>query len=361
MKTIAFYLPQYHECEDNNRWWGKGYTEWRNVKSARKLFWRHNQPRVPLEQNYYDLSNVSVMAEQAELAKKYGLYGFAYYHYWFNGKKLLEKPLEQMLKSKEVDIPFCLAWANEAWKKYWYGGGEETLMAQNYGFRNEWEEHFFYLLPFFQDERYIKIDGKPLFLIYRPGEIRQGKYMARLWNRLAIESGFQGIFFMGMKNWEFETNSCTWLDAKADYEPTKEQRNRIIKKYRIQKGEFKDLFDFGLYNRIFCNVQSYRKINRVMLREKHDADDYRGVFVDFDNSARAGKDGLIFMGSTPRQFEKYFYRHLCLSRKENKDMIFINAWNEWGEGCYLEPDERYGYGYLEAVKSALSKLEEETL
>ncbi|HCT90059.1 MAG TPA: glycosyl transferase [Lachnospiraceae bacterium] len=359
MKAIAFYLPQYHECEDNNRWWGKGYTEWRNVKSSRKLFWSHNQPRVPLDQNYYDLSDISVMVRQAELAKKYGLYGFAYYHYWFSGKKLLEKPLEQMLRFKEVDMPFCLAWANEAWKRYWYGGGEETLIAQNYGFREEWEEHFAYLLPFFRDDRYIKIDGKPLFLIYRPGEMRQGKYMAKLWNRLAVENGFPGIFIMGMKNWEFETDRCTWLDAKTDYEPAKEQRNRIVKKYGLRKGQFKDLFDFGLYNRIFCNVQSYRKINRVMLREKHESDDYRGVFVDFDNSARAGKNGLIFMGSTPQRFEKYLYRHLCLSRKEKKDMIFINAWNEWGEGCCLEPDERYGYGYLEAVKRALSRLEME--
>jgi len=361
MKVIAFYLPQYHECKDNNRWWGKGYTEWRNVKSAKRLFWGHNQPRIPLNGNYYDLLDVNTMVWQAELAKKYGIYGFAYYHYWFNGKKLLEKPLEQMLAHREVDIPFCFAWANEEWKKYWYGGGEEVLIAQNYGFRKEWEEHFTYLLPFFQDERYIKIDGKPLFIIYRPGVVRQGKYMAKLWNKLAVSHGFPGIFIMGMKNWEFETNSCKWLDAKTDYEPTKEQRNKIEKKYVLNKGMLKDKFNFGLYNRIFCNVQSYRKINNIMLREKHDKDDYRGVFVDFDNSARAKKNGRIFMGSTPTKFEKYFYKHLCLSRKEKKDMIFINAWNEWGEGCYLEPDERYGYGYLKAVKNALSKLEMETV
>ncbi|SCW31818.1 Lipopolysaccharide biosynthesis protein [Lachnospiraceae bacterium C10] len=356
MKVISFYLPQYHECEDNNRWWGKGYTEWRNVKNARRLFAGHRQPRVPLNDNYYDLLNPSTMLWQAELAKRYGIYGFAYYHYWFNGKKLLEKPLENMLNNKNIDMPYCLAWANEEWKKYWYGAGEEVLIAQDYGFLPEWRKHFEYLVPFFRDERYIKIEGKPLFIIYRPGVIRQGKYMACIWNEMAQKCGFPGIYFMGMKNWEFETNSCGWLDAKVDYEPTKEQRNRITKKYVVNKGKYKDIFNFGLYNRLFCNVQSYARINEIMLKEKHEPNEFHGVFVDFDNSPRAQKNGLIFRGSTPKQFKKYLYRHMVLSREENKDYIFINAWNEWGEGCHLEPDTDYGYGYLEAVKSALERL-----
>ncbi len=355
MEVIAFYLPQYHVIPENDKWWGQGYTEWKNVKSARPLYTGHYQPRVPLYENYYDLSDVSVMAAQAKLAKKYGVTGFAYYHYWFDGKKLLEKPVENMLHTPEVEIPYCLAWANEEWKKYWYGQGDEILMNQNYGSRKNWEAHFQYLLPYFQDDRYIRIDGKPVFIVYRPGAMRQGKQMMACWNKMARQNGLPGIYVIGMKNWEFETRACVWLNAMVDYEPTKEQRMNIMKKRIYDPVKLRAMFHFGLWNRLTCNVQSYARINKVMLKAPHAENEFRGVFVDFDNTARSGKNGLIFYGSSPKSFGRYFSEHIRLSKEEGKNHIFVNAWNEWGEGCYLEPDEKFKYGYLEAVREALKE------
>jgi hypothetical protein len=355
MEVIAFYLPQYHVIPENNKWWGEGYTEWKNVKGAKPLFAGHYQPRVPLNENYYDLLDTKVMIEQSKLAKAYGVTGFAYYHYWFDGKRLLEKPVENMRRTPEIDMPYCLVWANEEWKKYWYGQGEEVLINQNYGSRKNWEEHFEYLLDFFKDERYIKIDGKPVFIIYRSGVMRQGKQMVDCWNRLAQKHGLPGIYIIGMKNWEFETKACAWLDAMVDYEPTKEQRLKIMKKRIYDQKKLRERFDFGIWNRLTCDIHSYAHINRQMLRISHEDNEFRGVFVDFDNSARAKKHGLIFYGSNPKRFKKYFSEHIRLSKKEGKDYIFINAWNEWGEGCYLEPDTKFKYGYLEAVRSALKE------
>ena len=168
MKIIAFYLPQFHNIPENDEWWGDGFTEWTNVKKAKPLYEGHMQPRVPLGGNYYNLLDDNVKIWQADLAKKYGVYGFCYYHYWFNGKMLLEKPMEQMLANKEVDIPFCICWANEPWTKAWVGDERKLLIAQEYGQEEEWKQHFMYLLPFFKDERYITKNGKPLFVFYRP-------------------------------------------------------------------------------------------------------------------------------------------------------------------------------------------------
>lgn len=355
MEVIAFYLPQYHIIPENNKWWGEGYTEWRNVKAAKPLYPGHYQPRIPLNDNYYDLLDTEVMINQAKLAREYGVTGFAYYHYWFAGKMLLEKPVENMRKTPEIDIPYCLAWANEEWKKYWYGQGEEILINQNYGSRKNWEEHFEYLLDYFKDERYIKIDGKPVFIIYRSGVMRQGKQMMDCWNKLAKKNGFPGIYVIGMKNWEFETKACAWLDAMVDYEPTKEQRIKIMKRRIYDQKALRERYNFGLWNRLTCDIHSYAHINKEMLRIPHESNEFRGTFVDFDNSARAKKNGLIFYGSTPKSFKKYFSEHVRLSKKEGKNYIFINAWNEWGEGCYLEPDTKYKFGYLEAVRSALKE------
>ena len=168
MKIIPFYLPQFHNIPENDEWWGNGFTEWTNIKSAKPLFEGHKQPKVPINGNYYDLLNDDVKIWQAELAKKYGIYGFCYYHYWFNGKMLLEKPMEQMLTNHNIDIPFCICWANAAWTKAWVGEEKKVLIPQTYGGRNEWEEHFFYFLPFFKDRRYIRENNKPVIIIYRP-------------------------------------------------------------------------------------------------------------------------------------------------------------------------------------------------
>ena len=208
MKIIAFYLPQFHNIPENDEWWGNGFTEWTNVKKAKPIFEGHQQPKVPLNNNYYNLLDDNVKVWQADLAKKYGVYGFCYYHYWFNGKMLLEKPMEQMLENKEVDIPFCISWANEPWTKAWVGDEKKMLIAQEYGQEEEWKEHFMYLLPFFKDERYIKKDGKPFFIFYRPDIVPCMKEMIDLWNRLAKENGLNGISFA------FQCGDYDWNNSK---------------------------------------------------------------------------------------------------------------------------------------------------
>ena len=194
MRIIAFYLPQFHNIPENDEWWGDGFTEWVNVKKAEPIYEGHEQPRVPLDGNYYNLLDDDVKIWQAELAKKYGIYGFCYYHYWFNGKLLLEKPMEQMLENKKVDLPFCVCWANEPWTRAWVGE-KKVLIGQEYGTEKEWKEHFDYMLPFFRDDRYIKEDNRPLYVIYRPEIIPCLQEMLALWDKLAKENGFDGMCF----------------------------------------------------------------------------------------------------------------------------------------------------------------------
>ena len=217
MKIIAFYLPQFHNIPENDEWWGDGFTEWVNVKKAKPIFDGHNQPRVPLNHNYYNLLDDDVKIWQADLAKKYGVYGFCYYHYWFDGKLLLEKPMEQMLENKKVDIPFCICWANEPWTRAWVGE-TKTLIPQKYGSKKEWKEHFDYLLPFFKDPRYILDEGKPLVVIYRPEIIDVLNDMLDYWNELAKNAGFEGLKFAYQSAGMDELPKNKRNDSRFDYD-----------------------------------------------------------------------------------------------------------------------------------------------
>ena len=206
MKIIAFYLPQFHNIPENDEWWGDGFTEWVNVKKAKPMYEGHKQPREPLNDNYYDLLDDDVKIWQAKIAKEHGVYGFCYYHYWFNGKMLLEKPMEQMLANPKVDIPFCICWANEPWTKAWVNEEKKVLIPQFYGEKAEWKDHFDYLLPFLKDDRYIKKDGKPLFVMYRPNVMDCVKKMMEYWNELAQEAGLPGITF-AYQSGDFDWNN----------------------------------------------------------------------------------------------------------------------------------------------------------
>lgn len=358
VKLIAFYLPQFHEIPENNQWWGKGFTEWVNVKKARPVYFGHNQPRVPLNNNYYDLSDKKVMEHQMDLAAKSGIYGFCFYHYWFNGKKMLEKPAEQILENKNAKLPFCFAWANEPWTKTWHGpGGEkEVLIRQQYGEQVDWDEHYQYLSTFFKDNRYIKKDNKPMLLIYRINEMKKYHQMFQRWNQLAKEQGFAGVYIISMTAWKESQAKSKFISAKTDFVPGKWLRNQD---YSLEKQVRKYLYEkfpnINFWNRVMCNHYSYSKINQQFLNQEHKKNEFRCAFVDFDDSARRGKNSTIFIGSTPRKFEKYLKENIKKSQQEENEFLFINAWNEWGEGNYLEPDKKYGYGYLNAVKRATRK------
>ena len=352
MKILTFYLPQYHVIPENDEWWGKGYTEWVNVKRAKPLFQGHVQPREPLN-GYYDLSNPNVMTEQMNLARQYGIGGFCFYHYWFMGKQLLEKPVDMLLDNKKADLPFCLAWANEPWTRTWYGpGGErQVLIDQEYGDEITWGKHFAYLKAFFKDERYIKVDNKPMFIINRMGNLTCANEMLACWNKWAREMGFDGMFVLDMVSWGEKCNS-KYLSGTIDFEPgharRKQERSRIP-----MAGRAHGIRD--RINHVPYLLLSYSGVCNEMLRQKHSKNEFRGIFVDYDETPRHGSRSIIFEGSTPEKFRKYLAQTIKFSQREGNEYVFINAWNEWGEGNYLEPDTLNGYQYLEAVRDALKE------
>lgn len=371
MKTIAFFVPQYHEIPLNNKYWGKGFTEWVNVKNAKPMFEGHKQPRVPLNDNYYNLLDKKTKLWQQELAKKYGIYGFCYYHYWFNGKMLLEKPCEQILDDKELNLPFCFCWANEAWSMEWTGK-QKVIMPQFYGDKKEWEEHWNYLSKFFKDQRYIKENGKPILVLYRPESISCLKEMLSYWRTLAERDGFPGIIFMSQSpQFMFDKRlDHSQIDYDIEYEPRTSQVTMNKDKFKALKQIRRDFMGFcekkfgwdlrrfgaGFIAKV-TNTQrpNYDETwNHILNRKPYSKKSIPCAFVDWDNSPRYHERGRVYIGSSPQKFKEYFSKFLKKARKEfNKDYMFIFAWNEWGEGGYLEPDEDNKYGYLEAVREAL--------
>ncbi len=363
IKTIAFYLPQFHPIPENDEAYGKGFTEWTNVKKATPLFDGHNQPRVPLNHNYYSLLDVNVMVKQAKMARENGIYGFCYYHYWFkNGRKLLEKPIEMMLKDERVNIPFCLCWANENWTKRWDGGDNSIIVSQDYSMK-EIPQHVDYLCRFFSDKRYIKIHGKPVLLIYRPELIpRLKKYIGILRNEIK-KHGFPGVILMCQyPNFYLEGKQPDVFDNYIQFQPAFigcdiANRNMSVFIKLIRKSLI--LFNMRKIGRKLFHwmngerkleIRSYDSDWEEILRYKvTDKKLIAGAFVDWDNTPRNIK-GLLYEGTTPDKFGRYFKRLTEKVKNEYKyKWIFINAWNEWAEGCYLEPDEKNKDHYLKNV------------
>lgn len=371
MKTIAMYLPQFHAIPENDRWWGKGFTEWTAVRSAERLFEGHDQPREPLNDDYYDLLDRSTMDRQAKLAKQYGLDGFCFYHYYFkSGKKVLEKPAENLLQWTDIDMPFCFCWANETWGRTWSRLNyhhevinpwaeklekkdlieEETngiLLEQRYGREMEWKRHFDYLLPFFKDKRYIKKNGAPVFLIYKPGEIRCLPEMICFWKKLARENGLLDIYVIG--------ENCT--------RKTKGLNGILIcgpSMYRDPKIGGKAIRP---YTQNGVLSYSYKELweNAVCASSVLGCKTYFGAFIDYDDTPRRGKNGWVLDGVSAGLFEKYLYLLMRKNQMAHNEYTFINAFNEWGEGMYLEPDKKRGYRYLEIVKEVKEKVDNEQI
>ncbi len=363
MKIIAFHLPQYHEVPENNEWWGPGFTEWTNTKKAKPLFCDHYQPREPYGERYYNLLDPSTRQWQADIAQKYGIYGFCYYHYWFCGKKLLEKPLEALLESPYPQIPFCLSWANHSWTKAWDGNNRQILIEQRYGDEVQWQEHFNYLFNFFSDKRYIQINNKPLFIIFNPANIEKCDEMLSLWNRMAIDKGLSGIHFVEMLTTYCNIHNSTMFQGQIEFEPMYTIKYGIPFLKVLQRPLNRMIQDiisplFPGYKEKFFNVMDYDYVwQKIITRKPQNSKRYLGAFVDWDNTARRGSKAFIINGATPEKFKKYLSTQLIRSKEIlNQDMMFINAWNEWAEGCYLEPDKKYGFKYLEAIKAALESV-----
>ncbi|MBO4701117.1 MAG: glycoside hydrolase family 99-like domain-containing protein [Lachnospiraceae bacterium] len=369
-KVFAAYLPQYHETEDNNLFWGKGFTDWVGVKKATPQFKDHYQPRIPLGKNYYNLLDVETIRQQAELANNYGIDGFNIYHYWFkDGKQELEKPAEILLKQKDIQILFFFTWDNSAWRRTWGNvrGNDwapafdqkvdaknecATLVPFEYGDERQWEKHFEYLLPFFRDERYYRIDNKPVFmLINSNSEVETLQKMGLHWDKLAKKYGFNGIYLATKKKNFFSTKL---FDDEFYYEPETSAwgKRRAIEK-RIQKK-------FGITPKRDGAVKylySYDKVWKRILKKSHRTlkKNIIGSFVRYDDTPRRGKDAMVIVDETPEKFEFYFSKLYKLCCKNNKPILLLTAWNEWGEGAYIEPDEKDEFAYLEALKKAVSK------
>lgn len=373
IKVIAYYLPQFHSIPENDKAWGKGFTEWTNVRKSRPLFDGHYQPKVPLGENYYNLLDDEVKVWQSNLAQKYKVFGFCYYHYWFkNGKKLLEKPAEQMLRNKEITIPFCFSWANENWSKRWDGGNQEVIAEQDYGSEKDWEAHLEYLLPFFKDDRYITLDGKPVFVIYKPEEIPNVNKMLNYWNMEIRKYGFSGICFMIQNpNWFFMPSyDMGEFSYQIKFHPffALGCKGKDMERIRLQRhiyAKLKKLHINGVFDYLYKKARSYHHQSDSDYQKKLDYDNVwetilnseakseyiEGAFVDWDNSARK-KNGYVNIGTTSEKFGVYMKRLFKkIKQTEQLPVVFLNAWNEWCEGAYLEPDELHKYSYLEAIRS----------
>lgn len=360
MKVIAFYLPQFHSIPENDKWWGKGFTEWTNTKKGIPNFKGHYQPHIPFENNYYNLLDKETQKSQIELAKKYGVDGFCYYHYWFkNGKKLLERPIENMLHDSSVDMPFCLCWANETWSRRWDGSENEILIEQDYGDINNWKAHYNYLSQFFHDKRYIKIKNNPILVIYKPNEIEQLEEKLNYWNELAKKDGFEKIVYM-VQYPQFNQKIEQLFDYTIEFEPQYTSDKARRKKMNTLINDPILFFNIGIARILQAmGIRTYKKfsykiVSRNSSNRRLEYKHLPGAFPNWDNTARKKLKSDIYHGSSP----SLFYRYLCKQFKKRYDngsspeFIFINAWNEWAEGAHLEPDEKYGYSYLSALKKA---------
>ncbi|MCK8489040.1 glycoside hydrolase family 99-like domain-containing protein [Paenibacillus sp. MBLB2552] len=350
MKTIAFYLPQYHPIQQNNEWWGKGFTEWTNVSKARPLYSGHYQPHIPADLGFYDLRLPETRTAQAELAKTYGIDAFCYYHYWFNGRMLLERPFNEVLSSGEPDLPFCLCWANENWTRRWDGRELNVLMEQDYQSYDP-KEHIKWLAQAFLDDRYLKIDGKPLFLIYKASEIPNLKDLICTWRREIREFGLEDIHLCCADNSQHMTRKEYFnlgFDSVYEFTPN-----------------FSDL-PKGVANSSVpgLNVYDYKKIVQRELEKEINENElvFPCVFPSWDNTARRKNNATVIQNEDPNVYGNWL-KH-CINRvskyKPSEQIVFINAWNEWGEGCHLEPDLENGHVFLEVTRQVLQNEFDET-
>ena len=355
MRVIAMYLPQYHSFPENDKWWGEGYTEWTAVKRGTPLFKNHKQPRVPLDKNYYDLDKdgEKTLRWQADLAKKYGIYGYAFYQYYFKGHKLMQKPMETLLKHPDIDINYCICWANETWTRTWYDLENEVLIAQEYGDEKDWKEHFEYCLQFFKDKRYIKINNKPVFQIYKTFDIDVLDSMLKCFNAWAKEAGFDGIYVISGKTAAGVEKRTGLVDGFYYFEPGYTLKNDFSSVAKIK-------YNVGVLVKSFLNrFRSKKLLERVInakdiiepiVNRDYKENEFPCLIPDWDNTPRRSYRGLVYKGTNPDYFESALRKLKEKKDAHEIDFVYVNAWNEWGEGAFLEPDENRGYGYLEAVK-----------
>ena len=357
-RPIAIYLPQYHPIPENDEWWGKGFTEWTNVARARPLFNGHYQPHLPADLGFYDLRLPEVRQAQADMARQYGIHGFCYYHYWFNGRRLLERPFNDVLSSGKPDFPFCLCWANETWSRTWDGKESEILMRQNYSLQDD-INHIRSLFKTFEDYRYIRVGNKPVFIIYRPSGLPNPRRTTDAWREEAVRSGIGDLYLCKVERFDNDISNPVQdgFDASIKFQPDGKDIGRRVEESWINNMRLQlTRTSNNLRNN---QVYDYKEMveNIINKNESVAYTRYPCVTPMWDNSARRNKNAFILINSTPEQYKKWLLHTICRYGYAEKDenFVFINAWNEWAEGNHLEPCQKWGHSYLEATKEAFTQ------
>jgi lipopolysaccharide biosynthesis protein len=361
LKAIAFYLPQFHPTPENDLWWGRGFTEWTNVAKAKPLFQGHYQPHLPADLGFYDLRLPEARAAQAELGGMYGLSAFCYYHYWFHGRRVLARPFDEVLKSRTPTLPFCLCWANEAWTRRWDGRSGEVLMQQEYS-RADDDAHIAYLLSAFADDRYVKVAGRPLFLVWRAELLPDARRTTDTWRERAHTAGFAGLYLVAVESHKGVPDPVKLgFDATVEFAPDWRVLAGLSPLHpdRSMGARLLGLLGRSAGKRQEFEVYRYQELVELMLAKpaaphKH----FRCVTPGWDNSARRGRRALVFHGSTPEAYGTWFRQVIETTYREyegDERIVFVNAWNEWAEGAHLEPDQQWGVRYLEETKLALKQ------
>ena len=352
VRLLALYLPQYHPVPENDEWWGRGFTEWTNAAKARPLFKGHYQPHVPADLGFYDLRVPESRIAQAEMARRHGIEAFCYYHYWFAGRRLLERPFNEVLASGQPDFPFCLSWANQTWTGVWHGVPNRVLVEQTYPGEDDHRRHFETLLPAFLDHRYVRVDGKPLFVVYNPREIPELQRFTDLFRELAVKGGLPGLHLVGESwggQWRprehgFDAVVTAYLPARRrDWISWHEPIRKIRQKIEVWRGR--------------PTVYRYENLldSFVQPGPPH-VEAYPCLIPNWDNSPRSGANGLVVVESTPELFRRQVRRGLEVTQDLPPEhrLIFVKSWNEWAEGNHLEPDLKFGRAYLEVLRDEVS-------
>lgn len=346
LRTIAFYLPQFHPIPENDLWWGKGFTEWTNVTRAVPQFIGHYQPRLPGDLGFYDLRVPDIMRQQVEIARDYGIRGFCFHHYWFGGQRLLEMPVRNLLLNPDIDIDFCLCWANENWSRRWDGSESDILMAQDHSPEDD-IEFIDDLIPSFKDKRYIRVDGKPLLIVYRATLLPDIAATAKRWRERVREYGIDDLYLVAAKSFDVGNPRAFGFDAGVEFPPHQAAGVKSANdRYQIINPDFNGkIFEYADL------AARYGKLDPAEFIC------HKTVSPSWDNCARKLSNAHTFVNSTPESYARWLDEALevTMRRPPAERLLFINAWNEWGEGAYLEPDRRFGYSYLNATASVLSQ------
>lgn len=350
VRLIAFYLPQFHPIPENDEWWGKGFTEWTNTAKAKPMFRGHYQPHIPADLGFYDLRLPETRIAQAEMAREYGIEAFCYYHYWFAGKRLLERPFEEVLSSGEPDFPFCLCWANQTWTGIWHGCPDKVLIKQTYPGDNDHRVHFYTLLEAFTDSRYITVDGKPLFLVYRPMELPEVNRVTDLWREMAIKSALKGLHLVGV------SGDPSWVPQQHGFDAAVTMRLPTLRGWVSRRRPIKWLINKCQEKTGKPTIYSYKKVSLELFPDKiANVKNYPNLIPNWDNTPRSGSNGLVLHGSTPELFRIHVKKALEIMRGTpiEHNIIFVKSWNEWAEGNHMEPDIKFGRGYLKIIRDEI--------